>query len=146
MHCRSIWRHPLILPVKMSDVTMGDVHIDDRYKWKTLPTMRERGMDYPLLTWIVDRDFYENKFLRSAADWMIPKLPPPAYVTVAPDKVVLIKGGNNRYQAAKEIGYDSIDCFIFDYQLDAIKWARYLDHCDPLSNPDKPFLGLIEYK
>ena len=35
---------------------------------------------------------------------------------------------------------------IFDDQVDSIRWTRYLDQCDPLRNPDKQYLGLIECK
>ena len=144
MHCYSYYRHPLVMPIKMSDLTLGDSHPDDRYLHKTLPTMRERGMDYPLLCWLMDRDFYENKFLKSTPDWMSDRLPPPSYVWE--DRLILIKGGNNRYQSARDLGYDSIDCMVFDQQIDAIRWTAYLNQVDPLRNPDIPYQGILDYK
>jgi hypothetical protein len=143
-HARSSWRHPLIVPVKMSDLTVENAHLDERYVWKTLPTMRERGLDYPLICWIIDEDFYKKRFMRFTSDDMLARLPDPVFHP--PGKAIMIKGGNNRFLSASDIGYDMIDCLIFDDQIDAIKWTRYLDHCDPLRNPDKPYLGLIEYK
>lgn len=143
-YARSAWRHHLVVPVKMSDLTLENVHLDERYVWKTLPTMRERGLDYPLICWIVDKDFYEKRFMKFTADDMLAKLPDPVFHP--PGKAIMIKGGNNRFLSAADIGYDVIDCLIFDDQIDAIKWTRYLDHCDPLRNPDKPYLGLIDYK
>jgi hypothetical protein len=105
--------------------------------------MRDTGLNYPVITWIGTRDFYEKKFSMHTPNSMMERLPDPVYVDS--NRCILIKGGNNRYLAAMELGYEIIDCMIFDEQLDAIKWARYLDHCDPLQNPDKPFLGLMEY-
>jgi len=144
MHCYSYYRHPSITPVNMSDLTLGDVHLDDRYLHKTLPTMQTHGMIYPLLCWLMQRDFYENKFLKITPDWMLPRLPQPSYVWQ--DWLILVKGGNNRYQAARDLGYTSIDCMIFDEQLDAIKWTVYLNQADPLKNPNIHYQGTMNYK
>lgn len=143
-HARSRWRHPLIVPVKLDDLTMENAHLDERYIWKTLPTMRDHGLNYPLLCWIVDEDFYEKRFKKFTADDMLKRLPDPVFHP--PGKAIMIKGGNNRFLSARDLGFHSIDCLIFDDQIDAIKWTRFLDQCDPLNNPDKTYQGLIEYK
>jgi hypothetical protein len=126
----------------MNELTLSDVHLDDRYLWKTLPSMKTEGMDYPLLCWIMDAEHWD-RFCFHTPDYMLDRLPPPNLVG---DTILLIKGGNNRYQAARDLGYLSIDCMLFDDQLDSIKWTRYLLQCDPLRNPDLPYLGLVDYK
>lgn len=143
MHCKSKWNHSDIVIKNLNELTLADVHADTRYKWKTLPSMQLSGMQYPLVCFEVTEDFYWNKFYKTTNIDMRSRLPPPSIVH---GNVILIKGGNNRYQSARQLGYDSIDCLIFQDQLDAIKWTRYLDQCDPYNNPSLPYLGLIEYK
>jgi hypothetical protein len=104
--------------------------------------MKTEGMKYPLLCWMTNEEYWE-KFCYHTPDWMLDRLPKPNLVG---DTLLLIKGGNNRYQAARDLGYLSIDCMLFDEQIDAIHWTRYLEQCDPLLNPDLPFLGLVDYK
>lgn len=143
MHCASLWKDPRIQAKNLGDLTLADIHADIRYKWKTLPTMKSSGMIYPLVCFTVTEHFYWNKFYKATNADMKTRLPKPSIIN---GTIILIKGGNNRYQSAKELGYTSIDCLIFDNQLDAIKWTRFLDHCDPYNNPSLPYLGLIEYK
>ena len=143
-HLPSVWQNEHVHPVKMDQLTLCDNHLDDRYLWKLLPILRDEDMKYPLVCWITTLDFYNNKFLKSTPAWMRERLPTP---NVIGDKwVVMIKGGNNRYLAARDLGYDTIDCLIFDNQEDAIRYTKWFAQCDPLENPHLEYKGLFDYK
>ena len=143
MHIASKWRDQRINAMPLDYLTLTDVHLDDRYKWKTLPSMKTHGLNYPLVCFTANEKFYWDRFWKACPDFMKVRLPPPAIVNGI---IYMIKGGNNRYQSANELGYTSIDCMIFEDQKDAIKWMKYLDQCDPLNHPYLEFLGLIDYK
>ena len=142
MHCSSKWRHPDIVSHQLDHLTLTSVHPDIRYHWKTTPSMKADGLHYPLLCWEEEESFW-SKFVRITNEEYLKMLPPPNPVD---GKLILVKGGNNRLQSARELGYTSIDCLVFKEQRDAIVWTRYLQQCDPLVNPDLPFLGLVDYK
>ena len=140
----SLWQSDDVCSVRLDQLTLCDCHYDDRYLWKILPLIRDEGMRYPLVCWVADLDFYNNKFLKSTPQEMRERLPPPN--VIGEKYVVLIKGGNNRYQAAKDLGYDTIDCVIFNTQEDAIRYTRWFAQCDPLENPHLEYKGLFDYK
>ena len=143
MHLISYWRHADIVTKPMNHLTLTDVHLDDRFVWKTLPSMQQQGLRYPLVCFTATEEFYWTKFWKACPAFMKERLPKPSIV----DGIIyMIKGGNNRYQSANSMGCSKIDCLIFAEQIDAIKWTRYLDQCDPVDNPNLPYLGLIEYK
>jgi hypothetical protein len=96
MHCKSKWYQSNIIEKNLDELTLGDVHLDIRYKWKTLPSMQESGMTYPLVCFAISEDFYWNKFYKATNIDMRSRLPPPSIVN---GNVILIKGGNNRYQS-----------------------------------------------
>jgi hypothetical protein len=118
----------------LTDLTPSENHSDERFKWKTLPSMQSDSLYYPLVCWIISFSFYEGKFLKTRTAESRKRLPPPVVDTFG--NVILIKGGNNRYQAAKLLEFDTIDCLIFTEQIDAIKWTKYFAHKDPYFSLD----------
>ena len=105
--------------------------------------MKQNGLKYPLVCSTATEEFYWKKFWKVCPTFMKERLPEP---TVVNGIIYMIKGGNNRYQSAKVMGCSSIDCLIFAEQIDAIRWMKYLDQCDPINNPQLKYQGLIEYK
>lgn len=143
MHCASKWRDPRIKVFNISDLTMGSFHADNRYKWRDLPSMQSNGMNYPLTVFAADEDYYWKNIFGTAMSDLKQRLPQPKILN---DKIFVIKGGNNRYLAAKELGYTTIDCLVLDSHKEAILWMRYLNQCDPYHYPERPYLGLVDYK
>ncbi len=143
-HLSSLWQSDNVNPVRLDCLTLCDNHLDDRYLWKLLPVLRDENMKYPLVCWATTIDFYNNKFLKSTPKEMRDRLLPPN--VIGEKYVIMIKGGNNRYQAARDLGYDTIDCIIFNNQEDAIRYAKWFAQCDPLENPHLEYKGLFDYK
>lgn len=135
MHCSSKWRHDSIIAKSLNDLTPTENHLDDRFKWKVLPSMQmDLCMHYPLVCWITTEKFYIDKFLKTCPDEIKIRLQTP--VVDNNGNVLLIKGGNNRFLAAQKLSFTSIDCLIFEKQIDAIKWTKFLSKENPYFNLD----------
>lgn len=54
--------------------------------------------------------------------------------------------GSNRYQCARDLGYDAVDVIICENSDECVKLGKWYAQCDPLNNIDAvEYLGVFDY-
>jgi len=61
-------------------------------------------------------------------------------------QVWTIKAGTNRFQTARDLGYDSIDGIMCANSDECAKLTMWFKECDPLRNPEKLYTGAWSYQ
>jgi hypothetical protein len=142
-HLSSKWRDPRIKPYKLSLLTPMDLHNDDRWITRDLPSIQANGLYYPILLYKETLEWWNTKY----KGWYS-GLKRHATPIINDDELIhLVKMGSNRYQCAVHLGYDSIDAIMFNTQEDCIKLGAWFRDCDPLNNKNAlPYSGLYGYK
>jgi hypothetical protein len=140
-HLTSTWRDTRIKQFDLSQLTPIYLQPDDRYLWRDLPSIRDRGMDYPILLYRTTPLWWEEKY----SSWVHPHVKHSKPIVCADGMVWTIKAGTNRYQAALDLGYDSIDGIMCDDSDECAKLTMWFKECDPLRNPDRPYTGAWSY-
>ncbi len=144
MHLSSIWRDPRITAVPLSCLSPTTVHADYKHRTTVLPQIVNHGLWYPLNCVKFSQDHWQRRVIYGLPPASALRLPKP--VINEDGFIWAIKMGCNRYQAARELGYHSIDCIFFDHTDDAVKVARWHQQCDPLHNPESVYMGVFDYK
>lgn len=141
-HLSSQWRDPRIIPARLDDLTPMDLHLDDRYLTRDLPRVRDSGLWYPLMVYRPDPVWWENVWKKTRGDTIHHN-----EATLHPDgSIWAIKMGCNRWQAAKDLHYTSIDVILCESSDEAVRLGRWYAQCDPLHNPNGlPYQGLFDY-
>lgn len=141
-HLSSKWRDPRISIYKLSDLTPMDLHKDERWRWRDLPSIESDGLWYPLMLYKITPEWWHGPFSkwRPLGNYYIDPV-------INDDGMIwAVKMGSNRWQVAKHLGYDTIDAMMFDHSDDCVKMARWHKQCDPLHNPDRPYTGAWSYE
>lgn len=138
----SKWRDPRIEICRLDLLTPMDVHGDDRYLTRDLPRIRSQGLWYPLLVYSVTEHWWHNKYL----SWR-PKSLKPVIPTVDRDgKILAVKMGSNRYQCARDLGYEAVDIIVCNSSDECVKLGKWYAQCDPLNNINPiEYQGLFDY-
>ena len=142
-HLQSIYRDPRIRPVKLANLTPMDMHADDRWKTRDLPSIQANGLWYPIIIFRVIPTWWVKSYMR----WR-PKSNKYIDPIINEDGMIwAVKMGSNRYQCAIHLGYEIIDAIIFDDQKDCLRLGAWFRDCDPLNNKNaSPYTGAFGYK
>ena len=123
------WNDMLVVQIPLSSiwqsVPIAMVHRTKDFFPRIKQDIKENGLHFPLL--IVKSDYAE--LLRQKAKFKAKILPLP---TEEDFNGYTVWGGSNRYAIAKQLGYDSVDCVVFDEFVKAHK-------CQKMHR--KPYLG-----
>ena len=138
MNCQSIYRDSRIQTVPLSKLSPMTLHKDGREQWKTLPTMKEQGMWYPIHVCKVDERLWVAQAISGISRKPI----------INEDGMIWgVKMGCNRFVTAEMLNYTTIDCIIHPTLDLCVQWARYFQHVDPLHNDNpEPFEGKFTYE
>jgi hypothetical protein len=144
MHLKSNWTDTRIIPVELNKLTPSSVHGDGRHLTKVIPTLQTQGLYYPLLCIKFTESEWIKRVVKGTNKISASRLPEPM---INSDGLIwVIKMGCNRYQAALELGYQSIDCIFFMNTDDCVKLDRWYTQCDPLHNTNcEPYAGKFNY-
>lgn len=141
-HLPSVWRDSRICAVELELLSPTTVHADYKHRSHILPSIVEMGLQYPLCCVKLTPEEWYKRIHRPLNKISLSRLTPPKVINGV---IWAIKMGCNRYQAARELGYVSIDCIFFDTVDDAVKMARWHQQCDPLNHPSLIYRGLYDY-
>ena len=141
-HLSSRFRDPRIRAFTLRKLTPIYLQPDDRYLWRDLPSIRDRGLDYPILLYKTDPRWWAEKY----DAWVHPHVKHSTPIIADDGLVWTIKAGTNRYQAAVDLGYDTIDGIMCDHSDECAKLTMWFKECDPLRNPDRPYTGAWSYQ
>lgn len=141
MHLQSTWQSEAIIKKSLDDLTLGDIHEDNRYLTRDVPSILEEGLRYPIVFYVADRNYWDKLLIPTRdpahrARLLVQQIPV--------DFINIVKTGNNRVQAAKYLGYSSIDCLSFQDERLAIQWGKFFAEGDPLKT-GTPFTGKYTY-
>mgnify|MGYP002636391845 CR=1 FL=1 len=137
------WQDPRIDKFELSKLTPMDGHDDGRWEWRDLPRIREQGLWYPILLYKVTPEWWHTKYIK----WR-PKIQTPYEDPIVNEDGMIwaVKMGSNRYLCARYLGYQFIDCIMFEDSNDCVKLGVWLRECDPLNNKDaEPYQGKFSY-
>lgn len=142
-HLSSIWRDPRISPYNLKQLTPMDLHRDNRWKTRDLPSIQRDGLWYPIMLYKISPSWWYDVFLTHRADSV-------SYVEhphINNDGMIWgVKAGSNRWQCAEYLGYDTIDAMMFEHSDDCAKMVIWHRECNPLNNPDcPPYTGAWGY-
>ena len=126
----------------ISKITPIYLQPDDRYLWRDLPSIKERGMDYPILLYKTAPQWWAEKY----DTWINPSVKASMPIIADDGQVWTIKAGTNRFQTARDLGYDSIDGIMCANSDECAKLTMWFKECDPLSNPEKLYTGAWSYQ
>ena len=119
-----------------------DLHSDDRYLTRDLPRIKEQGLWYPILVYPVKPNWWSENY----ENWRNKDNPHIFEPVVIGNLIFAIKIGNNRYQCAKHLGYDSMDAIFLTTAIECVKLAKWFVQCEPLNNVDAvPYMDLLDY-
>lgn len=142
-HLKSQWRDPRIQPYKISQLTPMDLHKDNRWKTRDLPSIQNNGLWYPIMLYPVTLDWWNNSFVR----WRPINCFYEDPIVNNDNMIWAIKMGSNRFQCARYLGYEFIDAIMFDNPTDCVKLSVWHRECDPLNNLYAvDYQGTFEYK
>ena len=142
-HLPSIWRDPRIEPFELNKLSPMGLHTDDRYLTRDLPSIQREGLWYPIMLCRIDPKLWMREYAPHP-DGGTYLLPP---VINDDGWIWAVKMGANRWQAAKHLGYDTIDAIMFKHTNDCVKLTIWHRECDPLHNPDcAPYSGAWSYR
>jgi len=127
MNLTSQWKDSRIQQIPLVNLTPMDLHADNRFLTRDLPSIRDNGMWYPVLAYWVTEEWWRGPY----ENWR-PKMNPVAMPTIIDGMILALKIGNNRYQCANHLGYTSIDGMIMSDANECVKLGRWFDQCDPL--------------
>jgi len=122
--------HPDIKPVHLGKLSLSSYHMDHRWQWRDLPSIKMDGMKYPILYDRVTPEWWENTFTGCFSykdDWDIIN-PPNIHID---GYIYLVRIGNNRVKVAEHLCYDHIDGIYFPVLKDLIEYNQFLK-TDPL--------------
>ena len=144
MHLKSLWTDSRIQPVELDKLTPSSVHGDGRHQTKVIPTLKTQGLYYPLSCIKFTQSEWINRVVHGTNKISASRLPEPTFNS---DGLIwVVKMGCNRYQAALELGYTSIDCIFFNNTDDCVKIDRWYTQCDPLHHINcEPYTGKFNY-
>lgn len=142
-HLSAIYKDPRISVFRLDTLTPMDLHNDDRWQTRDLPSIQSNGMYYPILLYKMNLDWWNNKYKKHHSS-----LNRHAKPIINSDGLIhAVKVGSNRYQCACYLGYKTIDAIMFDSQEECIQWGIWFRECNPLNNKNAvPFTGAYEYK
>jgi hypothetical protein len=142
-HLQAKYRDPRIQSYELAKLTPMDLHSDERWKTRDLPSIQLNGLWYPIMLYKVPLDWWNGAFTK----WR-PKTNRYIDPIVNEDNMIwAIKMGSNRYQCAVHLGYDKIDAIMFNNVNDCVKLAVWFRECDPLNNNNAPpYTGAYGYK
>ena len=126
----------------ISKITPIYLQPDDRYLWRDLPSIKERGMDYPILLYKTSPQWWAEKY----DTWINPSVKASMPIIADDGQVWTIKAGTNRFQTARDLGYDSIDGIMCANSDECAKLTMWFKECDPLRNPEKLYTGAWSYQ
>lgn len=139
----SRWRgDDRILPFPLHKITPIYLQPDDRYLWRELPSIKAGGMDYPILLYKTTPQWWEEKY----DTWVHPSVKASIPIVADDGQVWTIKAGTNRFQAAKDLGYDSLDGIMCENSDECAKLTIWFKECDPLRNPEKLYTNSWSYQ
>lgn len=129
-------------PFELAKLTPMDLHLDDRWKTRDLPSIIQHGLWYPIMLYKVTPEWWNGPFTK----WR-PKSSRYVDPIVNEDGMVwAVKMGSNRYQCAVHLGYNTIDAIMFNHSDDCVKLAVWFRECDPLNNKNAlPYTGAYGY-
>lgn len=142
-HLSAKWQDPRIQSFKLSLLTPMDIHNDDRWITRDLPSIQLNGLYYPIILYKETLEWWDTKYKRWYSG-----LKRHATPVINDDGLIhLVKMGNNRYQCAVYLGYETIDAIMFNTQEDCLKLGAWFRDCDPLNNKNAPlYSGAYGYK
>jgi hypothetical protein len=142
-HLSSIYQDDRITIFRLDTLTPMDLHNDDRWVTRDLPSIQNNGMYYPILLYKITLEWWENRYKK-----LYSSLNRHATPIINNDGLIhAVKVGSNRYQCATHLGYETIDAIMLDNQEDCIKLGVWFRDCDPLNNKNAPaYTGAYEYK
>jgi hypothetical protein len=132
MELHSIYRDNRIVHIELSKLSPMDLHRDQRFKIKVVPTMQTQGLHYPLSCVKFTPAQWDRQMRNHNEAHRLYQRPG----IVNDDGVVwAVKMGCNRFEAAEYLGYTSIDVIFFQHTDTAVQWARWFEQCDPVNKP-----------
>lgn len=138
----SKWRDSRIVPYKLDKLTPMDLHRDQRWRTRDLPSIEEHGLWYPIMLYKVTPDWWYEKFIMYPSTSVYYVDP----VINEDNMIWAVKMGSNRYQCAVHLGYDTIDAIMFDNPNDCVKLAVWYRECNPLNNSNaQEYKGTFTY-
>lgn len=142
MHLISQYRDPRIKQYELKKLTPMDLHSDNRWQIRDLPSVITNGLWYPIALYKVTPEWWNGPFTK----WR-PKVNNYIDPVVNEDGLIwAVKMGSNRYQCAVHLGYDTIDAIMFDHPDDCVKLTVWFRECDPLNNKNAPaYTGAYGY-
>ncbi len=142
-HLPCKFRDPRIQSFRLSLLTPMDLHNDDRWFTRDLPSIEKNGLYYPILLYRETLDWWNTRYKQLYKGLKRHAIP----VVNADGMLHLVKMGSNRYQCAVYLGYETIDAIMFNSQNDCIKLGAWFRDCDPLNNKNaSPYTGAYGYK
>lgn len=142
-HLSSQWRDPRIDIFPLDKLTPMCLHDDGRYLTRDVPRIASQGLWYPILLYKVSSSWWSEHFAPYPNGGC--NLLPP--VIDEDGMIWAVKMGSNRWEAARHLGYDTIDAIMFDHSDDCVKLGVWHRECDPLHNTDcHPYTGAWSYK
>lgn len=136
------WRDKRIRRYKLCKLTPMDLHCDDRWETRDLPSIQKNGLWYPIMLYRIHPEWWIKNFTKwrpTSHSYIDPIINEDGYIWA-------IKMGSNRYQCAVHLGYDTIDAIMFDNSDDCVKLAVWHRECDPLNNKKAPpYTGAYGY-
>ncbi len=145
MILHSQWRDPRIKSIPLNKLSMMDDHTDNRiYDRGDLDKVTKNGLWYPLSCIKMTPEWWFNSYQKNCQPeiWELIKDP----IINEDGMIWAIKMGCNRYKCAKILGYESIDCIMFNHTDDCVKYAFWFKHRDPLHNPDEIYPDVFLYE
>lgn len=140
-HLSSLYRDDRIQPFKLSTLTPTNLHNDDRWKTRDLPSLIENGLYYPLLIYKTDLYWWNTKYKK-----LYSNLKRHATPVINDDGMIhAIKIGNNRYECAVHLGYETIDAIMLDSEKACIQLGIWFRDCDPLNKDAPAYTGAFGY-
>lgn len=141
-HLNAIYLDPRTKAFRLDTLTPMDLHNDDRWITRDLPSIQTNGMYYPILLYKITLDWWNTRYKK-----LYSSLNRHATPIINDDGLIhAVKVGSNRYQCANHLGYETIDAIMFDSQEECIQWGIYFRDCDPLNNKNAPsFTGAYGY-
>ena len=141
-HLSSKYRDTRINPYELDKLTPMDLHSDERWQTRDLPSIQTNGLWYPLMLYKITPEWWNGAFTK----WRNKHNRYADPIINEDGMIWAIKVGSNRYQCAVYLGYKTIDAIMFDNSDDCAKLGIWFRDCDPLNNSNAPaYTGAFGY-
>lgn len=141
LYCK--WKDTRISIISLEQLTPMDLHNDDRYLTRDLPSIQKHGLWYPILVYRADPRWWNEKWVRhrsAQCRYVDPCINDDGFIWA-------IKMGSNRYQSALYLGYDAMSVIMCNDANECVKIGKWFAQCDPLNNTNSlPYMGLYDYE